>query len=180
MKNGRTPTVRSSLKERRYSRVPERRRARCSGLSNVPKVRFHRFSIGQRLGRGDIQPNPGSDVADQEAFAALTSSVVPHLVILGDPGGGKTTLLRWLATACLMRRTDVPDLARLPDSASLPKNEWLPVLIRCRDLDKSRIENQQLTIKDVLEQSLNKLEIHAKHVESFGAYFVGCSSEASY
>ena len=57
-----------------------------------------------------------------------------RLVILGDPGAGKTTLLRWLATAMLLRHKKDIALDKLPDIETLPEQEWIPVLIRCRDL----------------------------------------------
>lgn len=57
-----------------------------------------------------------------------------RVVVLGDPGGGKTTMLRWLATSYLLRQRRDPALTHVPDVETLPDNEWLPVLIRCRDL----------------------------------------------
>ena len=64
-----------------------------------------------------------------------------------------------------MRRTKDPDFAKLPDIASLPDKDWLPVLVRCRDLDKSRMASQQLTIEDVLQQSLSKMQLSAAQVD---------------
>jgi hypothetical protein len=60
-----------------------------------------------------------------------------NLVVLGDPGGGKTTMLRWLATAMLLRYRDDPALNQLPDVETLPPQTWIPVLIRCRDLGEA-------------------------------------------
>nr|VFJ50653.1 MAG: NACHT domain-containing protein [Candidatus Kentron sp. FM]VFJ50815.1 MAG: NACHT domain-containing protein [Candidatus Kentron sp. FM]VFK10354.1 MAG: NACHT domain-containing protein [Candidatus Kentron sp. FM] len=57
-----------------------------------------------------------------------------RLVVLGDPGAGKSTLLRWLATAYLLRLKNDPEFTALPDVASLPEDNWLPILVRCRDL----------------------------------------------
>lgn len=52
----------------------------------------------------------------------------PHIALLASPGGGKSTLLKRLATAYAdpSRRAEVND--------ALPEREWLPLLIRCRDL----------------------------------------------
>ena len=60
-----------------------------------------------------------------------------NLVVLGDPGGGKTTMLRWLATALLLRYRNDPALNQLPDVTTLPPQTWIPVLIRCRDLGEA-------------------------------------------
>jgi hypothetical protein len=51
-----------------------------------------------------------------------------HLALLAVPGGGKSTLLKRLATAYAFpaRRGEVTD--------HLPEREWLPLFLRCREL----------------------------------------------
>jgi hypothetical protein len=56
-----------------------------------------------------------------------------RLVVLGDPRRGKSTLLRWLTTAFLLRINSDPDWRDVPDVATLPEASWLPILVRCRD-----------------------------------------------
>lgn len=94
---------------------------------------------------------------------AEPQETVPRFVVLGDPGGGKSTLLRWLATAYLLRWEGSEDFARLPDAASLPAQDWLPILVRCRDLDKARVG--QCTLDDLLRQTLPGMELNAVDVE---------------
>lgn len=52
----------------------------------------------------------------------------PHLAILAAPGGGKSTLLKRLATAYAFveRREQISD--------DLPEREWMPLFLRCREL----------------------------------------------
>jgi hypothetical protein len=52
-----------------------------------------------------------------------------RLAILGDPGWGKTTLLKRLAIAY-----SFPDRRKLIDD-NLPDQKWFPLLIRCQQLD---------------------------------------------
>lgn len=80
-----------------------------------------------------------------------------RLVVLGDPGGGKTTLLRWLATACLLRQANDADFTQLPDADTLPQQDWIPVLIRCRELEHQRLK--QYTLDDILRQALSQLHL---------------------
>jgi hypothetical protein len=74
-----------------------------------------------------------------------------RLVILADPGSGKTTLMRWFVTAFLLRLKDDPDLAQLPDAATLPKADYLPFLIRCRELPENA---HCLSINDMLHNTV--------------------------
>lgn len=84
-----------------------------------------------------------------------------RLVILGDPGAGKSTLLRWAATAYLLRLKRDPELHSLPGLSTLPDRDFLPILVRCRDLDgASAIE----TLDDMLELVLRKAEL-GEHAE---------------
>jgi hypothetical protein len=82
-----------------------------------------------------------------------------RLVILGDPGAGKSTMLRWLATALLLKLEGSPDLTSLPDVSTLPDGNWLPVLVRCRELDASCG-----SLEHILRRTLLKLEMTSDQV----------------
>ncbi|HWY89574.1 MAG TPA: HEAT repeat domain-containing protein, partial [Solirubrobacteraceae bacterium] len=91
-----------------------------------------------------------------------------RVVVLGDPGAGKTTLLRWIATAYLLRLTSDPDLGKLPDVKTLPRDDWLPVIIRCRDLKHTQMDE----LKSMLHHSLRRDEfIEAKNDPIVGMLF---------
>jgi predicted NACHT family NTPase len=77
-------------------------------------------------------------------------------VVLGDPGAGKSTLLRWMATAYLLRLNADPYWRQLPDIAALPDMDWLPILVRCRDLEDPLAA---VSLEQVLDHHLRKLGI---------------------
>ena len=79
-----------------------------------------------------------------------------RLVVLGDPGGGKTTMLRWMATAYLLRYKGDAAFSQIPDTQTLPSQPWIPVLIRCRDLGEADLCR---SFTDFLTQHLNKTEL---------------------
>jgi len=79
-----------------------------------------------------------------------------RLVLLGDPGSGKTTLLRWIATAYLLRLKEDPAYKDLPDVATLPDKEWLPIVVRCRDLDEACKTG---AITDILAETFRKAQL---------------------
>ena len=78
------------------------------------------------------------------------------LVVLGDPGAGKSTLLRWIATAYCLRLNADPDWQQLPDITDLPDEDWLPILIQCRDLERPRSAQ---SLEQILDRHLRKLGI---------------------
>jgi len=79
-----------------------------------------------------------------------------RLVVLGDPGAGKTTMIRWITTAYLLRLKKDPEWKDLPDVATLPNEDWLPIIIRCRDLNASCVKG---ALEDFLYLTLRKTEI---------------------
>jgi hypothetical protein len=64
-------------------------------------------------------------------------------------------MVRWIATAYLLRLRQDPDWEDLPDVATLPDEDWLPIIVRCRDLDPSCMGS----LNDVLRHILRKAEM---------------------
>ena len=118
----------------------------------------------QKIAAGRIQS--GSFETDSpnkmELSVGLKLQTDIKLVILGDPGGGKTTMLRWLATAYLLRLTGEDSFLKLPDIDTLPAKSLLPILIRCRDLGEQDLAR---CFDDFLCQHLKKTELLPEQAE---------------
>jgi hypothetical protein len=85
------------------------------------------------------------------AGQALTQST--RLAVLSPPGGGKSTLIKRLATAYV--RDEGP--ASLADD--LPPGPWLPVVIRCRELGDAASKS----IGEIIEQVAVRAEMRDAH-----------------
>jgi HEAT repeat protein/energy-coupling factor transporter ATP-binding protein EcfA2 len=85
------------------------------------------------------------------------------VVVLGDPGSGKTTLIRWLATAYLLRSKNQQAWRDLPDVKSLPDQDLLPIVVRCRELDKAATFD---TLDEIITHTLRKSETASDRVDS--------------
>jgi formylglycine-generating enzyme required for sulfatase activity len=111
--------------------------------------------LTRRLAAGQIDHLDSSDIGAMEAQMSLGERLATskHLVVLGDPGGGKTTMLRWLATTYLLRHLGDPVADQIPDVETLPAQPWFPVLIRCRDIGA---EDLCRSFSDVLTIHLSK------------------------
>lgn len=124
------------------------------------------------LRRGEAsRAKPESNLPPAEAREPVPVGVrlgeARRLVVLGDPGAGKTTLLRWLATAYLLRLRKDPDFRELPDVSTLPDEDLLPVIVRCRDLDREALDG---TLADVLRHVLRKQEISPAECDALFAH----------
>lgn len=83
----------------------------------------------------------------------------PRLALLAAPGGGKSTLLKRLATAYAM-----PE--RLTEAADdLPTQDWLPLLLRCRDLR----EQARQPILTLLQQLAHFAAMSSEEAQMFQA-----------
>jgi len=86
-----------------------------------------------------------------------------RLVVLGAPGTGKSTLLRWLATAYLLQTQSLKVWAGFPDIATLRFEHLLPVLVSCRNLDAASLAG---SLHDILRHTLRKAEMGESETES--------------
>lgn len=110
----------------------------------------------QRWEQARARPGEASDDERVAVGALLTDD--RRVVVLGDPGAGKTTLMRWLTTAFLLRLSQDADLAALPDVGTLPNEDWLPILIRCRELPANA---DRCGVEALLEGHLDQLLLRA-------------------
>lgn len=125
---------------------------------------------GSPTGPEPIRPSrnrPTRSVDDRVSLGQLLKTQ-RRIVVLADPGGGKSTLLRWLATAYLLRLKKDPTLAKLPDLVTLPDDDLLPIVVRCRDLDDECVEG---TLEDILTRTLRKSELSRDESDALGSIF---------
>jgi len=100
--------------------------------------------------------------ADQFAIGERLSEV-RRLVVVGEPGAGKSTLVRWLATAYLLHMRSILDMRGLPDADTLPSEDLLPVVISCRDLDPASAAGP---LEEILRHTLRTAELSKEEIGS--------------
>ncbi|WP_211363421.1 NACHT domain-containing protein [Saccharothrix saharensis] len=96
-----------------------------------------------------------SDATDRLAIGQCLGES-KRVVVLGDPGAGKSTLVNWFATAYLLRTSNYEAWKNLPDVDTLPDADWLPLVVRCRDLGADHLLG---SMSDAIRQALRKHEL---------------------
>ncbi|HEU4324023.1 MAG TPA: NACHT domain-containing protein [Roseiflexaceae bacterium] len=125
------------------------------------RVRRRLWEAGHALADDDA-PEPDTPAPSERVPTGERLAAARRLVVLGDPGGGKTTLLRWMATAYLLRYRADPMYDQLPDVATLPDEQLIPVLIRCRDLGEDDLSRSFDTF---LAQHLRQSELRPEEAD---------------
>lgn len=100
------------------------------GLDEDP----HMMSCGQGIERVSKRVNLDQLLPDRDRI---------RMFILSDAGGGKTTLLKWIASVYCF-----PEEYKEAE-AHLPKREFLPVWLRCRDIPEGSRPTIWKTIQDI-------------------------------
>ncbi len=114
---------------------------------------------GKKVNKGIVSSDGlKTRTASEQKPMAVGEAFSKHkrLVILGDPGAGKTTLTRWIATTYLLRLKKDDTYKDMPEVASLPDRDLLPVVIRCRDIDQ---DNTTKSLNEVLKETFRKAEL---------------------
>lgn len=98
---------------------------------SATRLRLERLFIPLKatfLPKPDDPPEVKEQLSQTVLSVAELLERAPHLAVLAAPGGGKSTLLKRLATAYAFaeRREEISD--------NLPKREWMPLFLRCREL----------------------------------------------
>ncbi|MGA9769093.1 MAG: NACHT domain-containing protein [Blastocatellia bacterium] len=95
---------------------------------SATRMRLERLFVPLKV---SFLSKPDDDPALKQTVASSIGEIlkrVSHLALLAVPGGGKSTLLKRLATAYAFpeRRGEVSD--------DLPERDWMPLVLRCREL----------------------------------------------
>ena len=135
-------------------------------LEQQRDARRHREAGHLFQGERDQSSRPESRSPVGECLSASR-----RLVVLGDLGGGKTTMLRWMATAYLLRHNEDNAFSQIPDTQTLPKRRWIPVFIRCRDLGDADLCR---SFSDFLTQHLYKTELLPDEADVMRAVILDC------
>ncbi len=77
--------------------------------------------------------------------------------------------MRWIATAYLLRLKEDPAWKDLPDVATLPDKDWLPIVVRCRDLDEACKTG---SIYDVLCETFRKAQLNREESDALQAVII--------
>lgn len=98
---------------------------------SATRLRLERLFVPLKaafLPQPDDPPETKQKLSDTVLSIGEVIERAPHLALLAAPGGGKSTLLKRLATAYAFatRRAEVAD--------NLPQRDWLPLFLRCREL----------------------------------------------
>ncbi len=114
-----------------------------AGRGHIAAPPLHRLYVPLRVQARDPQSPLGEALREAR-----------RLVILGDPGAGKTTLVHWLATTYLRKMTTSPiEWIQLPEVSTLPNDRLLPIVISCRDLDPA---STAAALDDFLRHTLHQ------------------------
>ncbi len=111
-----------------------------------------------RLRRRRAAAPPASIAKRREPIGRILAKA-QRLAVLGLPGGGKSTLLKRLAIAYAF-----PERRKLIHD-QLPERDWLPLFIRCRQLENL----VRSPITEILTDVRKRAEIGSDLADSFGA-----------
>jgi serine/threonine protein kinase len=132
-------------------REPSRDETRRAGVGDGFELEKRRL-FDRLISAGRRPPTEGLQDSGPAVFIGERLSASRRLVLLGDPGAGKTTLIKWLATVYLLGLKNDPCFRGRPDVCSLPDKDWLPIIIRCRDLDSKALGG---SVDELLFHTLN-------------------------
>jgi len=91
-----------------------------------------------------------------------------RLVILGDPGSGKSTLARWITSAMILKWKNEYKTFKFPDSEAVPNVNYIPILIRCREILQ---DNQPRSLADIVKFSMRMKELDEVAINNLYDHF---------
>lgn len=90
----------------------------------------------------NVFEDQGDDITSEPPSVLITNQGVFRVFILSDPGGGKSTLLKWIASVY-----SFPE--EYKDTTHLPKRSIFPVWLRCRDIMEGSRPTIWKSIQDI-------------------------------
>ena len=109
---------------------------------------------------GDSESNAANQLSGKMSESRPLATQLEQafrMVLLADPGAGKTTFVRWLVTGLLLRGVaTINTTVEIPGAETLPKWGGVPVVVLCRNLDTDR---DVASVQNSIFRSLQALEI---------------------